>query len=257
MRRVVTALKLLGLLVLLLGLLGLKHVTSKWVEHASEVLKAPTPKPAVASVVPPLKHYEVKVFRKHLRSRFSRYGPTFKRAAKRHDLPWRLLAAQAYQESHWNWKAKSPTGVRGIMMLTRSTASSLGIRNRLDPAQSIRGGAKYLDRMESRLPSHIQEPDRVYMALAAYNIGMGHLKDARHLARRLGKNPDRWDHLKTVLPLLRQKKYYRTLRHGYARGTEPVDYVERIRAYRRLLKHHRPPQSSEVAADRSSHDLKG
>lgn len=255
MRRVVTALKLLGLLVLLLGLLGLKQVTSKWAEHASEKIKAPPPKPTVADVVPPLEHYEVTVFQKHLKSRFSRYAPMFKRAAGNHDIPWRLLAAQAYQESHWNWKAKSPTGVRGIMMLTRTTAASLGIRNRLDPTQSIRGGAKYLVRMESRLPSHIQVPDRVYMALAAYNVGMGHLKDARRLAKRLGRNPDRWAHLKTVLPLLRQKKYYRTLRHGYARGNEPVEYVERIRAYRTLLKVHRPHRSSDVVAERSSQDL--
>lgn len=252
MQRVITVLKLLGLLVLLLGLLGLKQVTSHWAEKASETIKAPTKKTVAADVVPPLKPYEVKVFGKHLRTRFKRYAPTFKQAADQHDIPWRLLAAQAYQESHWNWKAKSPTGVRGIMMLTRNTAASLGIRNRLDPEQSIQGGAKYLVRMEARLPSQVKEPDRVYMALAAYNIGMGHLKDARRLALRLGKNPNQWDHLKTVLPLLRQKKYYRTLRYGYARGNEPVQYVERIRAYRKLMKVHRPQKPSGLFTEHAT-----
>jgi membrane-bound lytic murein transglycosylase F len=146
-----------------------------------------------------------------------------------------LLAAQAYQESHWNPRARSPTGVRGIMMLTQITAREVGVTNRLDPRQSIFGGARYLARMRARLPEDIAEPDRTWLALAAYNVGWGHLKDARELARELGLNPDHWRELREALPLLAEPRYYEELKYGYARGTEPVRYVQRIREYRHVL----------------------
>ena len=135
------------------------------------------------------------------------------------------------------------------MMLTRDTATDLGITNRLDPRNSIRGGARYLARLYAQLPSSVQGTDRLYFALAAYNVGMGHVKDAQLLATRFKKDPTRWDDLKTVLPLLAQKKYYKTLPNRYARGWEPVQYVKRIRAYRNLLKrivHQQTPQQTEL-----------
>ena len=146
-----------------------------------------------------------------------------------------LLAAMAYQESHWDPSAVSPTGVRGIMMLTRSTAKSLGVTNRLDPAAAIDGGARYLADRHRRLPDTIPEPDRTYLALASYNIGRGHLLDARKLALELGKNPDSWDDMIEVLPLKADKRYYPSTRYGYARGYEPVHYVQRIRNYRDVI----------------------
>ncbi|HEY5648079.1 MAG TPA: transglycosylase SLT domain-containing protein, partial [Nitrospiria bacterium] len=115
------------------------------------------------------------------------------------------------------------------------TAKEVGVSNRLDPEQSVRGGAKYLDNIRRRLPEEMAEPDRTWIALAAYNVGMGHVRDARELARRLKKDPDQWSSLSEVLPLLSQKKYYKTLKHGYARGREPVLYVNRIRNYRDIL----------------------
>ena len=124
------------------------------------------------------------------------------------------------------------------MMLTRNTASSLGIQNRTDPAKSIEGGARYFRNLEKRLPGQIGKADRIWIALAAYNVGMGHIKDAQQLASRMGKNPNSWKDLKTILPLLAQKSYYETLRHGYARGWEPVRYVKRIRTYHALLERH-------------------
>jgi len=172
---------------------------------------------------------------RRIKSRLPGYQKNFENAAKNSGLPWTLLAAQAYQESHWNPRAKSPTGVRGMMMLTLNTAKSLGVTSRLDPVQSIEGGARYLQRMLKRIPQSVREQDRLWYALAAYNIGFGHLRDARTLALRLGRNPDLWLDLKEVLPLLSQKKYYKTLRYGYARGTEPVRYVQRIRNYRQVL----------------------
>jgi membrane-bound lytic murein transglycosylase F len=159
----------------------------------------------------------------------------FQAAGEKHQIDWTLLAAQAYQESHWDRRARSPTGVRGIMMLTLPTAREVGIKSRLDAQQSISGGAKYLANLRGRLPDEITEPDRTWIALAAYNVGMGHVYDARNLARELGINPDLWHDFRDVLPLLSQKKYYKNLRYGYARGSEPVRYVQRIRNYHDML----------------------
>ena len=170
-----------------------------------------------------------------LRHRLPKYRNYFEAAAAKSGLDWRLVAAQAYQESHWDPRAESFTGVRGIMMLTQNTAKYLGVESRLDPRQSIFGGARYLARLRDRIEDEVAEPDRTYMALAAYNVGWGHLKDARILAVRLGKDPNRWQDIRSTLPMLRQKTYYRTLPHGYARGTEPVRYVDRIKTYYRIL----------------------
>lgn len=146
-------------------------------------------------------------------------------------LDWRLLAAISYQESHWNPRALSPTGVRGMMMLTLPTAKAMGVTSRLNPAQSIEGGARYFERMLQRIPARIQEPDRIWFALAAYNIGYGHLEDARILTQQQGGDADRWIDVRKRLPLLRQKKFYRQTRFGFARGDEPVRYVGNIRRY--------------------------
>jgi len=167
--------------------------------------------------------------------RWPRFRETFLAAARKHGLPPTLLAAQGYQESHWNPGARSPTGVRGIMMLTRTTAKEVGVTNRLDPGQSIHGGARYLARMRARLPESVEEPDRTWLALAAYNVGWGHLEDARRLAEDLGLNPDHWRELKVVLPKLSDPAFYEDLQYGYARGSEPVRYVQRIREYRHII----------------------
>jgi len=180
-------------------------------------------------------YVDARAFQRKIKSHLPKYKTTFKQAAKKYNLSWTLLAAQAYQESHWRANAKSPTGVRGIMMLTRNTAKQLGISNRLDPATSIMGGARYLNKLRKRLPKSVTEPDRSWIALAAYNVGMGHIWDARKLAKSLNKNPDLWQDFSTVLPLLSQKKYYKKLKHGYARGYEPVSYVQNIRDYQDVL----------------------
>ena len=180
-------------------------------------------------------YVDARAFQRKIKSHLPKYKETFKKAAKHYNVNWILLAAQAYQESHWRARAKSPTGVRGIMMLTRSTAKQIGITNRLDPAASIMGGAYYFNHLRKRLPESVTEPDRSWVALAAYNVGMGHIWDARKLAKSLNKNPDSWKEFSTVLPLLSQKKYYKKLKHGYARGHEPVSYVQNIRDYQNML----------------------
>jgi membrane-bound lytic murein transglycosylase F len=160
----------------------------------------------------------------------------FETAAEENDLDWRLLAAMGYQESHWDPDAVSPTGVRGIMMLTLKTAKDLGIKDRLVPNNSIEGGARYFRQTLDRIPPSITEPDRTWMAMAAYNVGYGHLEDARVIAEQLGKNPDLWIDVKTTLPLLAKRKWYKKTRYGYARGWEPIQYVENIRSYYDILK---------------------
>lgn len=175
-----------------------------------------------------------RTFLKATETTLPKYETWFKQYAE-DDFDWRLLAAVSYQESHWNPRAKSPTGVRGLMMLTLRTAKQLGIKSRIDAEQSIRGGAKYLRRVKKRIPDRITEPDRTWLALAAYNIGYGHLEDARRITEKLGADPDRWVDVKEHLPLLRQRKYYKFTRYGYARGDEPVRYVDNIRRYYETL----------------------
>ncbi len=161
------------------------------------------------------------------------YQPVFEKYGQ--DIDWKLLAAISYQESHWNPKARSHTGVRGMMMLTLPTAKQMGVKSRLDPEQSIAGGAKYFHNLIERIPDRIPFPDRMWFALASYNVGFGHVNDARILTQRQGGDADRWVDVKSRLPLLKQKKYYKTLKYGYARGDEPVNYVENIRRYYHTL----------------------
>ncbi len=161
--------------------------------------------------------------------------PLFKKAARHFSLPWGLLAAVAYQESHWDNEAKSFTGVKGIMMLTKKTASHLGIKNREDLSQSIWGGAKYLRWLLDTQPKHLPQKQRWALALAAYNVGPAHMQDAQKLTKKLGGNPTSWTDLKKTLPLLSQPEFYQHLTYGNARGQEPVDFTHRVLGYYELL----------------------
>jgi len=190
-------------------------------------------------------------YHNRVRHRLPRYRDHFEEAAAKHGLDWRLVAAQSYQESHWDPNAVSFTGVRGLMMLTQKTAETLGVKSRVDPRQSIYGGVRYLAQIHKRIGDEVSEPDRTYMALAAYNVGWGHLEDARMLAARQEKDVNSWQDVSAMLPLLRQKKYYRNLPHGYARGTEPVRYVDRIKTYYGILvqtTEQTPQKSRQLAA---------
>ena len=174
-------------------------------------------------------------FAQHLQQRLPRYENHFKTSAKKEQVDWRLLAAIGYQESMWQAEVTSKTGVRGLMMLTQRTAQAMGVSNRLDPRQSIEGGAKYFMHVKKELDDDIEEPDRTWFALAAYNVGSGHLDDARKLAKREGLNPNKWLDVKKMLPRLSQKQWYSKTRYGYARGGEPVHFVANIRRYYDIL----------------------
>lgn len=185
-----------------------------------------------------LDHFDyvgARTYLRHINERLPEFRLLFEYAADEFGLDWRLLAATAYQESHWDPDAVSPTGVRGIMMLTLRTAEELGVVRRTDPVESIRGGALYLSRLHARVPERIPEPDRSWLALAAYNIGFGHMEDARRLTERNGGNPDSWKDVKQTLPLLHQRQWYSQTRFGYARGREALQYVENIRSYYEIL----------------------
>ncbi|MGM0451270.1 MAG: membrane-bound lytic murein transglycosylase MltF [Pseudomonadota bacterium] len=194
-----------------------------------------------------LDYVGARTFTTHLENRLPRYRDTFLAASQAHDLDWRLLAAIGYQESHWEPRAVSPTGVRGLMMLTQDTAAYLGVKNRLDPESSIWGGARYFRILLDRIPQNITEPDRTWFALAAYNVGYGHLQDARRLAEDDGSNPDRWLDVKEYLPLLAQRQYYTQTRYGYARGYEPVLYTQNIRRYYDVLKWMFPEEAGSMS----------
>lgn len=174
---------------------------------------------------------DLRRFRRNLFETLPQYRQTFSEAGKTYNLPWQLIAAVAYQESHWNPDAKSFTGVRGIMQLTNETALRFGIEDRLDPIQSIDGGSKYLRLLLDKTPHYLHHKDRVALALAAYNIGSAHLRDAQKLAEKMGRNPYSWRHLREVLPLLAEPRYASQLEYGAARGYETVAFVERVKSF--------------------------
>ena len=174
-------------------------------------------------------------FMHHLQSRLPLYRKWFEEAAAQSSQDWRLLAAIGYQESKWNPSAASPSGAKGLMQLTFQSATAVKVANPADPRQSIFGGARYFRQVYEKIPAHVPEPDRTWFALAAYNIGYGHLEDARVLAQKAGRDPDSWQDVREFLPLLAQEYWYTQTENGYARGWEPVRYVDNVRGYRDLL----------------------
>lgn len=192
-------------------------------------------------------YVDTRAFLRAVNTTLPQWEALFKQYANGFD--WRLLAALSYQESHWNPQAVSPTGVRGMMMLTLPTAESVGVTNRLDPEQSIRGGSEYLRKMIARVPDSIEDHEKVWFALASYNVGFGHLMDARRLTKAQGGNPDTWVDVKQRLPLLGQRKYYIQSRYGYARGNEALNYVEGIRRYYQSIIGYERAHSSQFESD--------
>lgn len=177
---------------------------------------------------------DIRQFAKSKRTKLPKWERYFRDAGKENDLDWHLIAAVAYQESHWDAEAQSYTGVRGLMQLTEITAEHLGIEDRKDPIQSIKGGSSYLKSLIEKIPASVNNYDRINLALAAYNFGYGHLLDAQKLAVKKGLNPWSWIELKKILPLLEDPSIYQDLEYGRARGTETVAFVDRVRAYEHL-----------------------
>ncbi|MBM3350844.1 MAG: membrane-bound lytic murein transglycosylase MltF [Betaproteobacteria bacterium] len=193
-----------------------------------------------------LNSLDVTAFLQRSNTLLPRYIHLFKQAQELTGLDWRLLAAVSYRESHWDTYNTSPTNVRGLMMLTEETADQMGVSDRLDPKQSIPAGAKYIMKLKDLVPDRVPEPDRTYMALAAYNIGYAHVEDARVLAKRLGLNPDNWADIKKTLVLLNNPEYFTTVKYGYASGGAPVIFVESVRSYQRILERYQPSYDPDM-----------
>ncbi len=184
-------------------------------------------------------HYaESRLFELYFARRLPRYRAWFQKAAVRYGFDWCLLAAMGFQESRWNPAAISTAGAKGVMMLTSDTAQEMGITDRANARESIFAGAHYLAEVRKMIPTHIPQPDRTWFLVASYNIGFGHVEDARVLAQRMGLNPDSWKQVSRVLPLLAQRRWYSQTQYGYAQGWQAVDYVKRVQEFMQLLEWH-------------------
>ncbi len=190
-------------------------------------------------------------FLEKIRSVLPKLKPYFQEAERVSGIDWRVVAAIGYQESHWDANATSPTGVRGLMMLTEDTADRMGVKNRLDPRESILGGAKYLGMLRDTVPARVPEPDRTWLALAAYNQGYGHLEDARIVTQRMKLNADSWLDVRKAYPRLREPETFEALKHGFARGDEAVQFVENIRNYADILLRLEKPMENDLVFERS------
>ncbi len=217
----------------------LRDNVKEWFEHFKDSKQFHSIKDSYFSHVEIFDYVDVSIYHRRISTLLPRYIHLFRAAGKRHRIDWRLLAALAYQESHWNPNATSPTGVRGMMMLTHPTALQMGITNRLDANQSINGGARYIAKQIRHAPKRVKGmSERIKFALAGYNVGRGHIYDAILLGKKLGYDPYLWVNMKKILPLLSERTYFKDLKYGYARGQEPVDYVRRITNYYDILRQH-------------------
>lgn len=198
-------------------------------------------------------YVDLSIFHRRIKTRLSRYSPFIKAAAKKHDFDWRLISAQIYQESHLNPYAKSSAGAKGLMQLLSSTAKSLGVNDIYDPVENINAGVQHLKNLYDLFDS-TDGHNRMLISLAAYNIGQGHIRDARDLAIKMNLDPDSWESLSKTLPLLSLRKYYKNSKYGYCRGTEPVLYIKQIMLYYDILKQ-RGIEQGEVPAKLSKMNI--
>ena len=180
-----------------------------------------------------------KYFRRRIKSNFyslnnqqiSPYDGLIKKHSKVLNWDWRLVASQVYQESKFDPRVSSWAKASGLMQLMPNKAKELGVTNRSDPEQSIKGGTKYLKRIWKNfehIPDSIQ---RTKFAMASYNCGMGHVFDAQRLAEIEGLKKDVWDdHVETMVLKLSKPEYYNhpIVKYGYVLGLEPYNYVKQI-----------------------------
>ncbi len=183
-------------------------------------------------------YLDLKKFHIRIQTRLPRYRDLIRDISQEYGFDWRLVAAVIYQESQFNPYARSFTGVRGLMQITLTTAREMGIKNRLDPKQSIKAGVRYLSWLYNRWSKISDNEDRLKFTLASYNVGYYHVMDAQRIAKQIGLDPTKWDSLKKTLPLLAYPKYYKKTRYGYARGWEPVRFVDRVMLYYDILRHY-------------------
>ena len=163
----------------------------------------------------------------------SSYDSYFKRYSGVVGIDWRLMAAQCYQESCFDPRAKSWAGACGLMQIMPSTGSRLGISGDqlFQPEPNISAAARYMAMLSNDFKDVSNREERLNFVLASYNGGSGHVRDAMALARKHGGNPQRWSDVSHYMLLLMDSRYYSdpVVKHGYMRSTETVDYVNSIR----------------------------
>ena len=236
-----------GFLSLGLAVLGLRMTAE------AGVPANPAPKPAAKPAAKPapqrarLPRRLAADFHSHIDTRLPHLRAPFEAAARDTGFSWRVLAALGYQESRWRPAAVSPRGAQGVMMHMPQTAKKMGVDNVFAPDENILGGARYLAYMKERIPKRIRDPDRTWMAMAAYNIGIGHLEDARIITQMRKKNPDRWSDVRANLPRLSDPHWHSRVKRGYANGNETVQFVERVSQFAAILESAIP--DAVVAAD--------
>lgn len=185
-----------------------------------------------------LSTYDALYLHRKISSTLPKFEYAFRKAARRAGIDWTLLAAVAYQESQWSNEARSPTGVRGIMQMTETTAESLGVTDRLDMTQSINAAARYLVSLRDRLPEKIKEPERTWFAVGAYNVGFRHILQTYRKARELGLERTQWQTMSELLPTLYGQRF--------AKGEQARDYVERVQIFTDILRFYDSHQRDEL-----------
>ena len=180
-------------------------------------------------------YLDLKTFHERVRTRLPRFRPFIMEAAQNNGFDWCLVAAQIYRESHFDPLARGAGNAKGLMQIVPTTARRLNLADPFDPVASIKAGIHYL-RSRYDMFDEVEENDRLLFALAAYNIGLGHVMDAQRIASQKGLDPNRWESVAKMLPLLRYRKYYQYAEHGFCRGDITVAYVKHILIYYDILK---------------------
>ena len=224
-----------GFVALALAVFGASLPVASLAQAAPAAKPAPKPAAKPAAQRARLPRRLAADFHSHIETRLPHLRVPFAAAAAETGLSWKMLAALGYQESRWKPAAVSPRGAQGIMMLMPVTARKMGVNNVFSPDENIMGGAKYLKYMKSRIPKRIRDPDRTWLAMAAYNMGIGHLEDGRVITQMRKKNPDRWADVRLNLPRLSDPAWHSRVKHGYANGRETVQFVERVTQFAAIL----------------------
>ncbi len=167
-------------------------------------------------------------FQKTLTEKLPDYQSSFKEQARNYNHDWELLVAMGYQESHLDANAVSPTGVRGLMMLTNNTAKAMGVSDRVDPYQSIGGGARYLEQMKDDF-ADVPKTDRIWFALAGYNMGPNAIKSIQRTLRDQGIDDKNWANIYA---------YLADNKASNSRYGQAMHYVSNIRSYLETIKTH-------------------
>ena len=181
-----------------------------------------------------LNNFEKSKFDKLLNEKFLLYENLFKKAGEENNVEWELLAAISFQESQWDPRAKSNMGVRGMMMVTLETAAIVGVKNRLDPEQSINGGSKYIATLLEKNIFGKSQSDQLAISLASYNLGPTNIIN---IAQTIDKEPDQmiWEDFESVLKSLSGEDVNLVDKNGYKRGQQAIDYVHRVEGYYKLM----------------------